>query len=380
MKTLRKLFLLSLLAISLVATGCAQVGDPETTYDEDGSVVVTTVTKKGKKTITETKTTKKDGTVIEKTKTEDEDGNATWEQTTTFADGSVGEQTGEETMNESGDIKSHSEETITYSDSNTSGKKTEKIVEDVDATDHTKGNVTTKTIEIVYKDGANEKTTEYKEPLTGVHTKETVKTNKDGSSVETKLDENTNYETGYTKETVIEKNSSGNPTKKVATIEYGNWMAKGTNPLKSRKTYSYSGGKETLVEEYTYDVDGDNNEIETTKKDGHTTIGTLSSYKDCYVKKFDGAEQEAEFFFKSDEFIVTVDFITGKVNYKFVNGAQIYFNTNWTYKLGGYCLKFDNDTNPTTINIGTDEFDLTPYTDIGTTIDESKLHVSIKSE
>lgn len=383
MKTTKKFFLfkksllLSLISISLTLTGCSLFPKTEndTYQNPDGSITEETVTTKGKTTIKETVTTKPDGTIIEKTKTEDEDGNSEWEQITTFPDGSVGIETGTETYNDNGDVLIKSEEIVTYSETNTSGKKTEKITYEEDNTDLTKGCVKTKTIETEFKDGHKEKITDHYEPLTGITTKETIITDEDGSSVETDV----KITEGCTETTKLEKNASGNLTKKIVKVEYTDWRAKGSNPDCSEKTYEYPNGTETLVKDYSLLIDDNSNTIETTIEGGKTTVETTSSNKNCYEKKVDDVEKEAEFFF-SDGIVVKVDILNKKANYKVVNVATVTFNTNYNYQAGDYIIKFNDEVAPTVISVGKDSGNLTDYSvSDSIVIDESKLHVKISS-
>lgn len=95
MKTFKKLFLLSLLAFSIVATGCEMpVGEPtETRNPEDGSTTTSETYKKGGKTITEEKTVWDDGSTKETVYIEDKDGNYSEESHTKKADGTTIDET-----------------------------------------------------------------------------------------------------------------------------------------------------------------------------------------------------------------------------------------------------------------------------------------------
>lgn len=95
MKSIKKMFILSLLAFSLVATGCDLMGQifdkPEETErdytDSTGAQVHEEVTETKKEKVTEKKVTETDGTVIESTKTENyENDTTTYVEDTTAKD------------------------------------------------------------------------------------------------------------------------------------------------------------------------------------------------------------------------------------------------------------------------------------------------------
>lgn len=171
MKSIKKMFILSLLAFSLVATGCDLMGQifdkPEETErdytDSTGAQVHEEVTETKKEKVTEKKVTETDGTVIESTKTENYEND-----TTTYVEDTTAK-----------DYTKHLESEAVMEPDETGIEKMTTTTESTQTfTDDSEGDIKEIKEHKVEKDGSNE---------TGAVTDQTTTTTKkDGSVIEEK--------------------------------------------------------------------------------------------------------------------------------------------------------------------------------------------------
>lgn len=179
--------------------------------------------KKNEPTVTQTQTTNSDGSVTNTTKVEYDNGNATIDENTTFTDGSDSQKHTEEIMNDKGDVTIESKETITYSDTNTSGKKKE-VIETSEHNDAVKGACKESKTTIDFKDGSKEISSSKEEGRTGYKETSVEKIATDGSSTkEVKIfetnDQNPDNPPYSGTNTSTKKDSSGKITEEVK-VEY----------------------------------------------------------------------------------------------------------------------------------------------------------------
>ncbi len=158
MKSNSKIFLLILLALAMVFSGCDGMLIPKVTDDTisnpDGSTTEQKITQKGKTCTIEETTTYPDGTKIVSLEIQvdkDDITESTIEQTTTYPDGRVSEKEATVTMKRGND-KVISAEIISYPDGHESGKKTETIESTIEENE-TKGHCEDITTTTLYTDG-----------------------------------------------------------------------------------------------------------------------------------------------------------------------------------------------------------------------------------
>lgn len=339
MKSITKLFILSLLAFSFVATGCGmipQTDDP--VKNEDGSTTTTTTYKKGGKSYVEETKTWDDGSKKESVYIEDRDGNYTEESHTDMADGTTIDETikyDDSTRTETTDttttkkdgteIVYHEEakregggegqnvkesftatETTTFPDTNEDGK-TKEVTESTGSLELNNGELVEKkstgNTTTDYKDGSKEEITFTKtEDFT--HTKDasireestSVKTKPDGSKEEVKKnyveydqngpmsEERKNHVCYFTDTTTTQKDKSGNITSEVRVELDTQELDPSAEPArKITTTTAYAEGKATGVTVETYypplgKINDGMYMVETKSADGKTTLSTEAEY------------------------------------------------------------------------------------------------------